>query len=1009
MSGMTHTDYPTNPLNRPMKWAWLCGVLSLLLVPAVFGTDALYENDAVLDYTVPGNPPPAIDATNFVNNNTFSVVLDSLNPVKFITVDYYEPKNVRNYTNNGFMSVSTDDPLFFLPAQQLYEGIIPTFQFDTLTTNQILHQMAASFYNSDSCEIDIGGGGQLIVWATNITSRGTISGGGLIQLTGQNVDLTYSTLTLGEGGISGNVNASGLDWGSGTDTNGEWVPSYDLTPTTAQSSLYRTQYSPNWVNRMFLTDTTPYFNIENVDTNQIIVRAVFLLNPSPNVTDNVYFSGNTAPVGGGFDTIEWLGMYVDSASGLTMTNYLYLNDATGIYTNEPPINGVPDNFTFTGSTTPIFIGTPAASGFLNGIYQPVGEAETNFYSYVDAQLISTTVATNAGPSNPSGALTNLPMRIQINASRELNLNDYAEISGANYLSLTSTNQFDGNAGAQISSPYADISLGVTNGFLTVSNLLESPFPNWNGTVQAWSGRWLAFSTNDVITTDPISGVSTTNFYTVTNDFRVLIVNSQIAPTTSSQVQDFILHGTNIVISDALNILRTLSIDAQNLTLTTNGVGNGAASPDGELNVENSGILWPSSLPNLLNLTNNGAIRLGNLAVFGGPPPNNYQTFINNGLLSDQGSTIYASDFENSGAISNGAGSFILQSLTTALTNGPIIAGGDVSITADSLVTSDLVLQAGKSLTLQATNLLTDTGVIGNVWTVGGASSVGLNLPIKPASGDLLDTVITCTAPGQNKQVVNTWAGTNDGPVTAGYMNNAAVGKLVLNALGANSSFKFNGTGASNALYVGNLELDGALTNGIPQGYEFAPWLSINTNLVIYYGDAIMLGTSVADKIDEASQSGKNGGRLRWVSGYTGTFNSTNIVYPNGRIYAFNTALAQSTTLDSNGNGILNAIDSLPFFEPYQVNFTEKLTNNPLPTMLLTWCSIPSATNTVLYSTNVGGPYMLVLTNFVSSSLVPPTGGWPITNTVADPIGTNHLRTYRVLVYPNSTCVYGPGF
>ena len=65
----------------------------------------------------------------------------------------------------------------------------------------------------------------------------------------------------------------------------------------------------------------------------------------------------------------------------------------------------------------------------------------------------------------------------------------ASILGPNYLALTSTNQFDGNTGVQIVSPYNDIYLGVTNGSLTITNLLPQTIPDWSGTVQAWSTRW----------------------------------------------------------------------------------------------------------------------------------------------------------------------------------------------------------------------------------------------------------------------------------------------------------------------------------------------------------------------------------------------------------------------------------------------------------------------------------------------------------------------------------------
>ena len=94
------------------------------------------------------------------------------------------------------------------------------------------------------------------------------------------------------------------------------------------------------------------------------------------------------------------------------------------------------------------------------------------------------------------------------------------------LTLTATNQFSGSAGADIVSPYSDISIG-TNGPLIITNLLQAALPNWNGTVEAWSGRWLTLSSNTV------DGI---NYYTVSNDLRVLLIRSQLTPTTLAQVR-----------------------------------------------------------------------------------------------------------------------------------------------------------------------------------------------------------------------------------------------------------------------------------------------------------------------------------------------------------------------------------------------------------------------------------------------------------------------------------------
>jgi hypothetical protein len=974
--------------NRFMKWRFFSALPGLMLAHAALATGPLYQNDAVLNYTVPGNPPPNIDATNFVNNNWFSVVFSTYT----FGTEFYEPWNTVNYTNNGFMSVDSGYPL-----------VSPGFQFDTLTTNVMPHRMAGSFYNDGTISCGalasssfLFSAGQLIVWATNIANPGTIVMGPntVMHLTGGNVDLSRSTITMEGFGIFNSPVALGADWGAGTDTNADWVPGADLTPTNARSSLFLTAKSPVLVNDVYLNNSTPYFHVSGIGTSNIITWAIFLEDQSlPNVTHNVYFSGTTPlAIGGGFDTIEWIGAYVDSATGTALTNYLYLNDRTELTTNMLiSAAGVPVNFTFTATNAPVFIGSPAPSSFLSGVYG--NTVVTNFYSYVNAQFISTTTATNASPSNPSGALTNLPDRIYITASRELDLT-LAQITGADYLSLMATNlnQFDGSAGAVIVAPYSDINLGVTNGFLTASNVLKAALPNWSGSVQAWSGRWVFVGTNGV-----------------TNDFRVLLVSSRVLPTTLSQVQHLTLHGTNsVVISDAFNILSTLSIDAQNLTLTTNGYGNGATSPEGELNLESTAILWPSSLPNVRNLTNNGAIRSQNLIAFGSPPPANYLTFINHGLISDLGATIYANYFENGGTFANNSlGSFNLQSSNTVLINGSITAGGDVSITTGSLVTSNLMLQAGRSLTLRATNLLTDTGAVnGHVWSVGASSLAGLNLPIKPLVGDLLGTTIFMTAPPPNKQVINTWAGQDYGVSTAGYTNNAAIGKLILDALGTSSSFQFNGTGVSNAIYVDDLELhdyaavfDGTHVNA----------LAFNANLVIYYANATIAdGTSVAEKLNHL-----NGNHLRWVPMYTGYFSSTYIVYTNadGTITTngpFNAGLAQSTTIDSNGNGIPNGSDPTPFFVSGEVNLKLMLNNPPL-TARLTWDSIPSATNTVYDRTNLVLGNWLPLTTNISSSLVPPAGGWPITNTITIAVTNNPSvpHFYRVRVDPNTTLLYGP--
>jgi len=1010
MTGMKHTHCTENRLKRLMKWPLLCGLLACALVRAASGQQALYDNESLL--ICPPAAIPTIDATNFLNNNTFTIDF----PISSF-LNLYQMRDTLNYTNNGLMTCNNG------------------FLFDTYNYTSGFHSNAASFYNAGTirCGSAIDGVStvdgyppEFIIKATNIVNSGTVvvgqgpvivnitgntetlaEEGGLLQFTGQDVDLSRSTFSVESTYVLGGSGAFG------TDTNGDWEPDVYLQPTYAISSQ---SSPPSPAFQLDLNNSTPYYAIDQNATNNVILRAVFVENDSSNVIYNVYippyaFLPPNEHDYGTEATIEWIGTYLDSATGNTLNNYLYLTDyALAATTNVLALVGnIPDNFTFTQSPTRLIPAGLQTSAFPTGMIYPVGSIVTNQYSFATAQLIDTSV-----PTNSVIGLTNLPGRVQINASSNLDLS-FASIAGLNYMSLNASKQFDGSTGARIFSPYSDINIGVTNGFLSVSNLTESSIPLWNGTVQCWSGRWLTLSTNSVITVDT-NGVSTTNSFAVTNDFRVLIVGgtgSLIAPTTPSVVQDLTLHGTNsVVISDTFNILRSFYTDAQSLTLTTNGVGLGAESLDGELNLESSALLWANCAPNLLNLTNNGAIRLQNLATFGSAQTN-YYSFINNGTVADQGSQIWASNFTSSGTFSNGIGSFMLQSTNIMLTGGLLVAtNGNVSITTGSLLASNLVLQAGRSLTLSATNLLTD-GIAsgstivtnGNIWTVGANAISGqpvLSLPVKPTIGDLLGTTITNIAP-TNKDVIVTWAGKDYGVSSAGFMNNGAIGRLILDAQGTSPQsgvFTFNGAGVSNAIYVDYLEFDDAATN--ETSYNF-PGLSINTNITVYFAQAMLNGVSVAEKIDNASRyNGRNNGRLRWVPAYAGHYSSTNIVYPGGVTNTVNAALAQSTDIDSDGDGIPNASDPTPFFLASDLNFTETLTNVPPKSILLSWQTVPGATNYVYYTTNLVSTAWHTLTNFISPQ---PEGSSATNVSVLDSVNPAQPKFYKVTVQPWLTYPY----
>jgi len=956
---MMHSIFFTNSFNRLLKWPWLCLLLTLLFVRVSLGVDSGYTNstlvyfDGILGDTRPSGFNPQINATNFVNTGQFLIYNGST----------YQTWYTTNFINTGLM-----------------QGI-DGFWFDRHTTGQIPDAWASGFYNSDEIDSEY----SLTVWATNIMIPGTVTVAssllGQMELTGKSVDLTRTTISMAGGAQSGGT-IFGINPTVGLVTNA-WTPANNLALPDPITPFFIVP-PMLFLQQLQLINPVVYANDTGIINSNRVVQVVYISQPNPAIANNVTF--DPTPNTGGI-TVQFSGTYVDPSTGQSATNYLVIFDNFGERTNLA-VGGIapqsfPVNYTIYEANSPAIPVVPQQSFLPAGIYGNT-VLKSNAYAYVQADMASTTVSTN---NIANGAITNLPARVRINAASDLDLT-LADVGGANYLSLTCTNQFAGNSGAQIVAPFADISLGVTNGYLTTSNLLAADTPVWDGTVILWSARWSYLQTNFV----------GTNATVITNSFHVLFVDSPtLSAVSRAQVQNLSLHATNsLVISDAFNIMSSLFIDAQSLTLTTNGYGNGAGSVDGELNLNANSILWQSSLPNLLWLTNYGVITTASLANFGSSTQP-YGAFINYGLVSNEGgATIWANNFNNSGIFSSGLDSFVLQALTTTLTNGSVTAGGNISITTGSLVTSNLALSAGQSLTLQATNQLTDSGVTnGNSWFVGGAglgigsSLFGLNLPLRPSSGDLLGTTILMTSPSPNKQVVSTWASTNLGASVTGFTNNVAVGHLILDGLGIASSFKFTGTGASNAMYVDLLELRDQATNRDVNGNFLA--ISNTPNMVIYFASAFMNGVSVADKMN-----GKNGNRLIWIPAYTGYFSSTNYVNFDGTTNVVNTSVLQSTTIDSDGDGIPNASDPTPFFTTSEFDFTMSQTNLPPLAALIQWHSIPSATNYIFYSTNgLTGQYNLLLTNFVSPSLVPPAGGWPITNAVVDPNGSGRYYKLRL--------------
>jgi hypothetical protein len=228
-----------------------------------------------------------------------------------------------------------------------------------------------------------------------------------------------------------------------------------------------------------------------------------------------------------------------------------------------------------------------------------------------------------------------------------------------------------------------------------------------------------------------------------------------------------------------------------------------------------------------------------------------------------------------------------------------------------------------------------------------------------------------TQAGQFQEANHTWSAEDRGPNPAGFINNAAIGRLVLNA--ANTSFlTFSGSGANNGLYVDFLDLRGAAQTNLESV------LALDTNIVIYFADASVPAESLDGKFADAQ---KPDGRLRWVSSFAGPNSSVDVLRLNGQTAKMNRALRFSTTIDSDGDGVPNGFDCYPYLDPTAWNCPVS-TNGPGPlvailsgtgsrSVAVSWTDLPTGIYQVEYTTTLSNPMWQPLLNYTNVAV---TGG-----------------------------------
>ncbi len=676
----------------------------------------------------------------------------------------------------------------------------------------------------------------------------------------------------------------------------------------------------------------------------------------------------TGPGVSNFDDIHVLlsTPVTDAVTKTVSTNYIFFQDnlgnatSRGLLVNESTLNTFrptnyyvdrqPHNDIFIFQTNIFNFVSNGVVVTVTNVIRPIGfvglgKPETNFFldsgnifrypASIVSDIVSNAIVTGGSYSAYSAffdnlalrpplvggsSISNLPGSIQISAMT-LNL-DHARLRAEGLIAIRAANLIS-STNAVIDCENLTYEIGSGSGELAVRNLVQPSVARLRGSIRAWSANWT--NTVEVVITNNYEPVVVGNVTNVvqtplTNDismgYHVLILDATgLVNTLPVSVYDLIMHSSHISIEDDVTLLQSLLIDGRSFTI------NGSLTIPGTFPAGNpiTGVRFPglplqdwvaTNAPGLLFFTNNGTLSIFNNAHFGDDRPFPYLAFVNSGFIRANSLKVNSLYFDNPGILYSQQGATFIQCLDAILPNSGIIFSTSLlQLTANNLTMNGYRLSAADALTLYVTNTLSDGGP-------GSANLIqaqnGVNLPIKPRTGDFMGSTVQSIAPTTtDKTIHHLWAAEDRGPTTAGYTNNAAIGQLVLSASNTVSSFQFTGTagpGVTNGLYVDLLDLTSL-------GQRFLTGLKIDPNLVLYYA-AVRVPTNIVFpepdslKLPEEFLDGKLNGHLRWVRTFAGP-NSSTTVFVDGQPIQVNSALRNSQLIDSNSNGIPNASES-PF-------------------------------------------------------------------------------------------------
>lgn len=695
--------------------------------------------------------------------------------------------------------------------------------------------------------------------------------------------------------------------------------------------------------------TNEFFRTRNFGTNGVItsniVSVVFLKTnfTDTNITAAVRFSpGNSGfipnfqAIGDRFGVealVEFATQDFDPITTQYYTNSIYFIDSLGAQTSEQLLTDSstvqalqePSNYEITRGTPSewLFASPENATFDPNMFFQP-GFANRNVsYSWTgygaqverNPELVSGVFPDTFGFSSffgqnfVLGEPTNQTSRVEITGDRvDLTL-ARIRAEGAIQLNVKHliTTNFSPNIvsfppGTGLLALNAGIingSLGSTNGMLVISNVIPQNFNRVRGNLYAWSGIWDNFETNAV---PGQSNVFNTNY----TKYHVLILDHSLRSHFKPTARDLTLKsGNQLFLQDDLAVNRKLLIDAPNVTLLNN-----LTLTDQAVNLTAGNFLHAK------NFTNEAILSVANNLFLGYDTKAGFSNIVNHGTISGTSTLFRSRYFEDTGVIFANAMNIIAT--RAVISNATLIANQSMRIGAKDLIFDSSTLSAGQfsvftnlslavsngffilvtntftnfaigSLELRATNSITDSGTV-NTWSV----TDGFSLLRKPATGDLLNTHITSTALGFS-DVRHVWSADDRGASPSGFSDNAAVGIVTLDNRNSTSLMSFYGTRNGTALYIDYLDLENF-------AQDYINGIYIDPSITIYFADS---------NVNPEKLNGAQNGHIIWVPDFAGP-NSTQIVNrKDGSTSAMNRALAQSTTIDSDGDGIANAYDPFP--------------------------------------------------------------------------------------------------